>query len=525
MSKQIILKHNPTNTVEALPDYIVNRLYSIFENHSNSDWSKKINCTEPSSLFNATSVMNNINEFKKLVSMKYLIEKPINFYAIVRTATSKEVIINELLRYNQFFTDKDLSDKNAIIRIGNIGNVVFYHCPVYTDIRKYHVEVGIKHGRDIVIQNKITDGLCINLEFDREVVKDYRLKDNGKDFSKKFSNKTTEIIKKSLDEIVSTEIHKIPNSISINKLSKNEKDLLGKDLLGKTLDKNIKFTNISKLPINDQNLIVEKNNILFNNILTKPYSPEWKKSHLPLEGNELKEEALTKITTDLKNEYKKIEEQENITKNQIRIDTFTVSPNYQNHPDNIRDYSCSLNLCDYETKKRAINNIDRKKILPIAYINLIKGFYIRDEGEFNNLIRKSDEAVLVHKLEKMLFLSSLFTMNEVYSKFEVENLNTYRITYINHEFIHENNIPFILIKEDEVKFNFYGNQICDKQQITDRTYTSLLELVKDFKIKAKDHLIFIKRVTPLEHVETLSPSWKSINEYKVKCYFLPKTHI
>lgn len=521
MSKQIILKRNPTNTVETLPDYIVNRLYSIFDNHSNSEWSKKIDCTGTSSLFNATSVMNNINEFKKLVSMKYLIEKPINFYAIVRTATSKEAIINELLRYNQFFTDKDLSVDNAIVTFGHLGNVVFYHCPVYTDIRKYHVEVGIKRGRDIVIQNKITDGLCINLEFDREVVKDYRLKDNGKDFSKKFSDKTTEILKKSLDEMVSAEIHKIPNSVPINKLSKNEQDLLTKI----TLDQIPKSTNILKMTSNDQNLIVEKNKILFNNILTKPYSPEWKKSHLPLEGNELKEEALIKINTHLKNEYKKIEEQETIAKNEIRVNTVAVSPNYQNHPDNIRDYSSSLNSCDYETKKRAINNIDRKKNLPVAFINLIKGFYMRDEGEFNNLIRKSDEAVLVHKLEKMLFLSSSFTMNDVYSKSEIENLNTYRVTYINHEFIHENDIPFILIKENEVNFNFYGNQICDKQQITDRTYTSLLELVKDFKKKAKDHLIFVKRVTSLEHVETLSPSWKSINEYKVKCYFLPKTHI
>lgn len=468
MSKKIILKRNFTNIAEKLPNYIVNQIKSIFDNHSNSDWSKKIDCTGNPTLFNVISVMHNINEFKKLVGMKYLIEKPINFYAIVRTATAKETIINELLRHHQFFTDKDLSDDNAIVRLGNIGNVVFYHCPVYTDIRKYHVEVGLKHGRDIIIQNTIADGLCINLEFDREVVKDYRLKDNGKDFSKKFSDKTTEIIKNKVvvesELIPSQEIHDSAKGVDMGC-----------------------FT-------------------VYKDIHANSGYPE-------------------AISNRVGGEFKFIPAKENPIKNEIRVDTFTVSPNYQNHPDNVREFSIDVAFADYETKKRAINAINKNLPLPLAYINLVKGFYIREESEFENLVRKSDEAVLVHKLEKMLFLSSLFTKNEVYSKSEVENLNTYRVTYINHEFIHENNIPFILIKEDEVNFNFYGNEIRDKQQITNISYTSLLELVKDFKTKAKDHLIFIKRVTPLEHVEALSPSWKYKNEYKVKCYFLPKTHI
>ncbi len=528
MSTHLYLKANSANTMEVLSDYDVSAMESVFDQHQRVRVSKLVPCTSGAvpSVFNAESVVANIKEFRKLVSTRYVLEKPINFYAIIRTATPKSVLIEELSKLEDFYPDKNLSNHNSIVRIGNLKNIVFYHCPVFTDIKKYHVDVGLKLGKEIVIQRSSKDGLAITLEYDRDVVKDYRAKDNDKDFSKKkFEEKTTEIIKSKVVDptsgITLADLERVPNSIPINKLPEKEKDLL-KRLVSTTTPVSVKTPTLSvpilSLPPNEIKTIVEKTNALFKNVTIPPYHDNWKKSHLPLEGRELQEEGSVEGTTgDLRQKWKLMEEAQDKAKETKSSYSSSVSL------DNYRDVSISLETADYETKSRAFGNVGRGSNLPLKYIDKAKGFYKREERETDKLILLSDESVLVYKTEKMLEFANSFKENTLYDKNEMNNLDTYRTTYVKHQLLHENKIPFILIKENEApSFTFYGNEVQDKQQIQDKTYYTLSALIKDFKEKAKDNLIFVRRVSPQEHVEALTPSWKNFNEFKVKCYFLPK---
>jgi hypothetical protein len=510
-------------------EYKIGRTTDLFEQHQFVDNAEKVTCRATAlSEFDVKSCIEQVNEFKRIISSKYKIEKPLNFYAIIRTATSKVQLLESLSQIPDFFKDRNISDSNKIIRLGNVKNVVFYYCPVFVDLMKYHVDVGVKFGRQIIIPNFRTDGLAFTLEFNRKFTKDYRA-DTSLDYSKKkLSEKTTEVMKKPLHFEMTAEAREI------NKKKPNEETtkIIGEPGSGFDTTKlkgqdpydpfshfpyNIteNFVPIYCLPINEQNRLKENLNKNLEIDLPKP-------SFISSKGtNDVS------LTDKLRNEYKKIEENDDLLK-QVRTefekaDTVTLrSEKPVGEYTTGVDCSPSITSCDYDTKVRAFENVGKYRNLPNSFIAAVKGFYKKDAGELDKIRNFSDDAILTYKLGKILDYSAAFKENNVYSKQECENLETFRTSYVKHHFLYENDIPFILIDKDEVNFNFYGNTVTDNQHVQDKLYFSLRSLVVDLKEKVKNNILFVKKIPTEEYVNKLTPSWRNRNEFIIKCYLLPK---
>jgi hypothetical protein len=508
-------------------EYKIGRTADIFDQHEIIMNAESIYCRYGKEEFDVTSVTEQIEEIKRIISSKYRIEKPLNFYAIIRTATTKERILEELSTIPDFFKDRNVSDENKIIRLGNIKNVVFYYCPVFTNLMKYHVDVGVKVKRDIIIPNFKTDSLAFTLEFNRNFTKDYRSTRQPLDYSKKkISEKTTEVMKKS----------DIPYhaEMTVEERARSQKELFLKERKKRLSEETTKiigtpdprfditklrtqespippynytenFVPLHDLPITEQNRL--KDNLKKNTEIELP------KPVL----NSSKGTNDISLTDKLRNEYKKIEENYDLIK---QIENTCGESN--NSGGGNFSPSTTVSDCEYDTKARAFENVGRSKNLPNAFISAVKGFYKKEANEIDKIRNLSDDAILTYKLGKILDYANEFKENNIYSKQECENLFTYRTTYVKHHFLYESEIPFILVNTDEVSFNFYGNKIEDKQQIQEQVYFSLRSLVTDLKEKVKDNILFVKKVSPDEYANTLTPSIKSRNEFKIKCYLLPK---
>ncbi len=516
-------------------EYKIGKTTDLFEQHQFVDNAEKVfTKKEALSEFDVKPCIEQINEFKRIISSKYKIEKPLNFYAIIRSATSKDKLLEGLSQIPDFFKDRNISDSNKIIRLGNVKNVVFYYCPVFVDLMKYHVDVGVKFGRQIIIPNFRTDGLAFTLEFNRKFTKDYRA-DTSLDYSKKnLSEKTTEVMKKPLHFEMTAEVRER----SKKKLSEETTKIIGEPGSGFDITRlrsqepstpynfTENFVPIHCLPINEQNRLKEN---LKKNLEIDIPNPAFISS---------KGTNIVSLTDKLRNEYKKIEENEDLLKQDRsefeKSDTVTIrsekpvgeytTSSTDTFTTTSPDVGCSPSItsCDYDTKARAFENVGKYRNLPNSFIAAVKGFYKKDSNELDKIRNFSDDAILTYKLGKILDYSANFKENNVYSKQECENLETFRTSYVKHHFLYENDIPFILIDNDEVNFNFYGNTVTDNQHLQDKLYFSLRSLVVDLKEKAKNNILFVKKIPVEQYVNKLTPSLKNRNEFIIKCYLLPK---
>jgi hypothetical protein len=127
--------------------------------------------------FDALPIIDLLEEYKQDIQNHYNIKSPFNFYAIIRTSDTKETVINELNKLTNFFQDKDAArniQEGSSVRIGNKGNVVFYYCPVFTSLRKFHIDFGVKKEQSILVPStNMENRLQLNyvFEFERDVVK------------------------------------------------------------------------------------------------------------------------------------------------------------------------------------------------------------------------------------------------------------------------------------------------------------------------------------------------------------------
>lgn len=499
-------------------EYTFGKVTDLFDQHQITENSEKIYVHAlADSDFDTNRCVEQIMEFKRIISNKFKIEKPLNFYAIIRTATNKAKVLDGLNQQPNFFKDKNVSDNNKIIRLGNIKNIVFYYCPVFTDLTKFHVDVGVKFGRQIVVPNFKTDGLAFTLEFNRKYTKDYRTTDNPLDYSKKkLSEKTTEIMKKPLSDFYDMTVEAKEREIVHKKFSEETTKIIGEPAPGFDMTKLKNKDNSTETFIPLHNLPIEEQQKLKENLKKSSELGIPKPVFTFISSKGTNDVSLHE---KLQNEFKKMEEGIRQKGSDFeKADTVTIRSEIpvQCPP------SSNISNCDYDTKIRAFENVIKRHNLPNDFIAAIKGFYKKEVNEMDKIKNLSDDAILTYKLNRIHEYAAAFTSNNVYSKQEYDNLETYKKTYIKHHFLYENNVPFILIDSDTVNFNYYGNTVNDVQNIQDKLYYSLRSLVIDLKEIVKNNILFVKKIPIDQYVNTLTPSIKNRNEYIIKCYLLPK---
>lgn len=532
--------------------------------------------------FHVTGFFDEAKKFKEKVKSNYDLKlntkQHINYFAIIRTATPANVILKELKTVEGFYQDKNVypdATFPGFVRLGNKGSLVIYYCPVFKSLSKYTVDFGLKVNQlaldptnkkfnssirfdraikkktaqeettKILPKVKLGDWEHVNRSADAETIL-IGCPGSGFEVVSSFANpgnvgqadKTTveffdiekgESKKVPLDYLTS-ETANVPNSKPVSKLTEEEKKEFAKSK--ETLSAPVSVP-VVKFNEDDFRKLQESCKVPAIKVPVPSYigpvfnSVEHRKAELPLEGRELEEENCIKLAEELRNEYKKIEEQEApkpVTKEYNYSDKyqgFTVSENYHAKVDG----SVPVSAADYETKARAFGQLEKSNHpLPKAFVSAVKGFYKKESNEADLFNRLSDDSILVYKIGKLRDYANKFNGgDQLYSKTDLDNMVTHRVTYVKHNFLAENQIPFVLVNSlTEYDFNFYGHVIADKQQLQDKIYTSLYDLVNDLKDKAKNNLIFVKNIPLPEYYEALTPSLKFFSEYKIKCYFLPK---
>lgn len=521
--------------------------------------------------FHVTEFFAEAKKFKEKVKSNYDLKlntkQHINYYAIIRSATQANVILKELKTVDGFYQDRNINADSTFpgfVRLGNKGSLVVYYCPVFKSLSKYTVDFGLKVNQ--LALDPTDKSFNSSIRFDRAIKKKTAQEETTK-ILPKVSLSDWERVNKSLDSHITFKdgrFEEVPTSINpgnvgpadkttveffnldkeeskkvpldyllyetanvadskpVSKLTEEEKKEFAKskETLSATLSVPVVKFNEDDFRKLQESCKVPAIKVPVPNYIGPVFSAtEFKKSDLPLEGRELEEENCIKLAEELRNEYKKIEEQEApkpVTKE------YTYSENYHSKVDG----STPIESSNYETKARAFSQLEKANHnLPNAFIAAIKGFYKKNPSEEADLFnRLSDDSILIYKVKKLREYAEKFNNgNEVYSKTDLDNMLNHRVTYVKHNFLAEHKIPFILVNSlTEYDFNFYGHVIADKQQLRDKTYTSLYELVEDLKKVSKDNLIFVKNIPLSDYYEALTPSLKFFSEYKIKCYFLPK---
>jgi hypothetical protein len=550
-TKKIVLKRTDPkkalNFGEVAPeeDFVPSCTYNIFDQYLSVPNTIKVDYIFDN--FNIKLLIDNLNIYKKFIEEQYKLVKPFNFFAIIRSPEIREVVLEQLLTLPNFFKERDIK-QNPVTRLGNLGNIVFYYCPVHNDLRKVVVDFGVKHNKDIIAPNSKHDGLAYKFEFKREINKRHTLSYDDLDSiptekttKKKFEEKTTEIIKdksqglqlgissRGIGEVSKEELDKIPASVPIIALSKDERDKIG---TGGCVN-----IPIWKMPVRCVSNDKEKHDELlaaFKKIESKS------NSETPKE-----EEDICDLTSNLRKELKKIEE--NSVKieqssgelkethyNQISKKEEPILPKETINTGKIPGLigsSTPVLECDLNTKERCFKNVGKSgwgasHELPKLFMESNKGFYERDEKEKDILANKSDDFILNYKFEKMIEHENKYYKGKVYSKFDLNYLKTYRHTYVKHGLLHENGIPFVLVNSNkDIEFSYLTSRCEDNKVLNTHTFDSLYDLIGELKELSKNNLIFIEKISSEKYNSELYPLCKQKNEYKVNMFTISKNKV
>lgn len=475
----------------------------------------EVNSQIPKKFNEDNCVIDEVTKLKTRIINNFIITKPFNYYAIIRTPDIKWVVVESLKLVPGFYLDKNLNNSNknkAIERIGNFGNIVFFYCPIFTKLNKYHIDFGIKFKDKILSPIKVFSQISFTLQFPRLVIKDALrptfdwkeddFEDSEPKTEKAFKDKTTEIIKNE-----SFDITKIPSSIPISKLPPKERELIGKPIIF-TFEGSVPIT---KLPEEEKKLIgkspaIKVNKDVEDSLLSnKPILPI-EKEKAELEESEERlikqiKEAFIKIN---KNEEEKLLNIHEGTKLGVSSCGIGISENILN--------SSPVSGTDYETKKRCFGQVSKDSNLPEAFKSATKGFYIKEENELVILKKfSSEESILNYKLNRIYDYSE--KMN-VYSKEEHDNLAKNKITYVKPEILGENGVKFVLV-DSEINLNYYD---ANSSKISIHMSPTLHGLIAHLNKLSKEGVLFIKNIKEEDYLNSLVPSFKNHSEYIVKCY-------